>query len=130
MTANDKWALPLATKLIKKSGKLVTYRKVVEGSYDPITDTQTVSSTTDYPIKALIQKPDIRLIDNNLIKSTSLVLMIDSQSIPFLFDENNNIKIDLKDTIIINNVAHSISLLNPEYSGEMVAYCDFVANIK
>ena len=130
MTSNDKWAVPLATKLIKKSGKLVTYKKIVEGSYDPITDTQTVSSTTDYPIKALIQKPDIRLIDNNLIKSTSLVLMIDSQSIPFLFDENNNIKIDLKDTIIINNVAHSISLLNPEYSGEMVAYCDFVANIK
>lgn len=130
MTANDKWALPLATKLIKKSGKLVTYRKVVEGSYDPITDNQTVSSTTDYPIKALIQKPDIKLIDNNLIKSTSSILMIDSQSIPFLFDENDNIKIDLKDTIIINNVAHSISLLNPEYSGEKVAYCDFVANIK
>ena len=130
MTSNDKWALPLAAKLIKKSGKLVTYRKVVEGSYDPITDAQTISSTTDYPIKALIQKPDIKLIDNNLIKSTSLILMIDSQSIPFLFDENNNIKIDLKDTIIINNVAHSISLLNPEYSGEMVAYCDFVANIK
>ena len=130
MTANDRWALPLATKLIKKSGKLLTYRKVVEGSYDPITDTQTVSSATDYPIKALIQKPDIKLIDNNLIKSTSLILMIDSQSIPFLFDENNNIKIELKDTIIINNVAHSISLLNPEYSGEKVAYCDFVANIK
>ena len=130
MTSNDKWAVPLATKLIKKSGKLVTYKKVVEGSYDPITDTQTVSSTTDYLIKAWIQKPDIKLIDNNLIKSTSSILMIDSQSIPFLFDENDNIKIDLKDTIIINSVAHSISLLNPEYSGEMVAYCDFVANIK
>ena len=130
MTNNDKWALPLATKLIKKSGKLVTYRKVVDGSYDPITDTQTISSTTDYPIKAWIQSPDIKLIDNNLIKSTSLILMIDSQSIPFLFDENDNIKIDLSDTIIINNVAHSISLLNPEYSGEKVAYCEFVANIK
>ena len=130
MTSNDKWALPLATKLIKKSGKLVIYKKVVEGSYDPITDTQTISSTTDYPIKALIQKPDIKLIDNNLIKSTSSILMIDSQSIPFLFDENDNIKIDLSDTIIINNVAHSISLLNPEYSGEKVAYCEFVANIK
>lgn len=130
MTANDKWAVPLSTKLIKKSGKLVTYRKVVEGSYDGETDISIIGSTTDYAIKALIQKPDIKLIDNNLIKSTSLILMIDSQSIPFLFDENNNIKIDLKDTIIINNVAHSISLLNPEYSGEMVAYCDFVANVK
>ena len=130
MTSNDKWALPLATKLIKKSGKLVTYRRIIEsGEYDPITDTQ-LSIPMDNPIKALIQKPDIKLIDNNLIKSTTLILMIDSQSIPFLFDENNNIKIDLKDTIIINNVAHSISLLNPEYSGEKVAYCDFVANIK
>lgn len=130
MTANDKWALPLSTRLITKNGKRVIYRQVVNGEYDPITDTQTAESITDYPIKARIQSPDIKLIDNNLIKSTSLILMIDSQSIPFLFDENNNIKIDLKDTIIINNVAHSISLLNPEYSGEMVAYCDFVANIK
>ena len=129
MTANDKWALPLATKLIKKNGKLVTYRRIIEGGeYDPITDTQ-LTTTIDYPIKAWIQKPDIKLIDNNLIKSTSSILMIDSQSIPFLFDENNNIKIDLKDTIIINNVAHSISLLNPEYSGEMIAYYELVVNI-
>lgn len=130
MTANDKWALPLSTRMITKNGKRVIYRRVVNGEYDPITDIQTAESVTDYPIKAWIQKPDIKLIDNNLIKSTSSILMIDSQSILFLFDENNNIKIDLKDTIIINNVAHSISLLNPEYSGEMIAYCDFVANIK
>lgn len=130
MTANDKWALPLSNRLITKNGKRVIYRRIIEGGeYDPIIDTQ-LTTTIDYPIKAWIQKPDIKLIDNNLIKSTSSILMIDSQSIPFLFDENDNIKIDLKDTIIINNVAHSISLLNPEYSGEKVAYCDFVANIK
>lgn len=132
MTNNDKWALPLATKLIKKSGKLVTYRKAGRtGEYDGITDTWSGAlEPFEKNVKALIQKPDIKLIDNNLIKSTSLILMIDSQSIPFLFDENDNIKIDLSDTIIINNLAHSISLLNPEYSGEKVAYCEFVANIK
>lgn len=121
MTSNDKWALPLATKLIKKSGKLVTYKKVVEGSYDPITDTQTVSSTTDYPIKALIQKPDIRLIDNNLIKSTSLVLMIASSDITF--------NIELQDSILIESIAYKVSVINPTYSGEMIAYYELVVNI-
>ena len=122
MTSNDKWALPLATKLIKKSGKLVTYRKVVEGSYDPITDTQTVSSTTDYPIKALIQKPDIRLLDNNLIKSTSLVLMIASSDITF--------NIELQDTILIESIGYKVSVINPTYSGEMIAYYELVVNIE
>ena len=121
MTSNDKWALPLATKLIKKSGKLVTYKKVVEGSYDPITDTQTVSSTTDHPIKALIQKPDIRLIDNNLIKSTSLVLMIASSDITF--------NIELQDTILIESIGYKVSVINPTYSGEMIAYYELVVNI-
>ena len=120
MTSNDKWALPLATKLIKKSGKLVTYRKVVEGSYDPITDTQTVSSTTDYPIKALIQKPDIRLIDNNLIKSTSLVLMIDGQSITF--------KIETTDSVTIDGVSYKIDYPLPTYSGELIAYYNLLVS--
>lgn len=121
MTSNDKWALPLATKLIKKNGKLVAYRKVVEGSYDPITDTQTISSTTDYPIKALIQKPDIRLIDNNLIKSTSLVLMIASSDITF--------NIELQDSILIETIAYKVSVINPTYSGEMIAYYELVVNV-
>ena len=120
MTSNDKWALPLATKLIKKSGKLVTYKKVVEGSYDPITDTQ-LSTITDYPIKALIQKPDIKLIDNNLIKSTSLVLMIASSDITF--------NIELQDTILIESIGYKVSVINPTYSGEMIAYYELVVNI-
>jgi hypothetical protein len=120
MTSNDKWAVPLATKLIKKSGKLVTYRKVVEGSYDPITDTQ-LSTPMDNPIKALIQKPDIRLIDNNLIKSTSLVLMIASSDITF--------NIELQDTILIESIGYKVSVINPTYSGEMIAYYELVVNI-
>jgi len=121
MTSNDKWALPLATKLIKKSGKLVIYRKVVEGSYDGEADISIIGSTTDYPIKALIQKPDIRLIDNNLIKSTSLVLMIASSDITF--------NIELQDTILIESIVYKVSVINPTYSGEMIAYYELVVNI-
>ena len=121
MTSNDKWALPLATKLIKKSGKLVTYKKVVEGSYDPITDITIIGSKNDHPIKALIQKPDIRLIDNNLIKSTSLVLMIASSDITF--------NIGLQDTILIESIGYKVSVINPTYSGEMIAYYELVVNI-
>ena len=121
MTSNDKWALPLATKLIKKSGKLVTYRRIIEsGEYDPITDTQ-LSIPMDNLIKALIQKPDIRLIDNNLIKSTSLVLMIASSDITF--------NIELQDTILIESIGYKVSVINPTYSGEMIAYYELVVNI-
>ena len=127
MTSNDKWALPLATKLIKKSGKLVTYKKVVEGSYDPITDTQTVSSTTDHPIKALISNPteNVSVMNNSevkgLIATTSLVLMIASSDITF--------NIELQDTILIESIGYKVSVINPTYSGEMIAYYELVVNI-
>jgi len=126
MTSNDKWALPLATKLIKKSGKLVTYRKVVEGSYDPITDTQTVSSTTDYPIKALINNPteNVSVMNNSevkgLITTTSLVLMIDGQSITF--------KIETTDTVTIDGVSYKIDYPLPSYSGELIAYYNLLVS--
>lgn len=121
MTSNDKWALPLAKKLLNKSGKSITYRKVTKGEYDPITDTET-SSTTDYSIKALITAPELNMIDNSLIKSTSLILMIAGQSITF--------NIDVSDVVLIDGVEYGVSILNPNYSGELIAYYNLVANIK
>lgn len=107
---------PVAARLINKYGKSITYSRITQGSYDPITggDPQLQEDTI---IKAVIDKYSAMDMANGLIERGDVKLTIADMFLPPTSS----------DTFVIDGIPHTVVSITPVYTGELIGIYEIQA---
>jgi hypothetical protein len=108
-----------AFRMIRKYGKTLTYTAVTSAGYTSGSGFGS-ESTSDTIVIGVIQKIEANLIDGTNIQRGDLRVMIDALTL-----DTNSITPSQEDRMTIDSDIYKITMIEPEYSGELVAYYTF-----
>lgn len=111
--ALDITARASAEKLLKKFGKVATYRKESTTPYDPTTGNPPTTTTTDYPITAYISKPTEGQIKAGLATITDAIILVSAKEL--------GVDVEPENKIIFPHATYSVKMDDPIWSGEEIA---------
>lgn len=117
----DNKARATAEKLLKKFGKVATYRKVVQGTYDVNTGTMT-NTNQDTTVTIYIDKVSSGDITSGIATADDVNIMVSSK-------ELGAVNVASGDKIIADKT-YEVKRIQPEYSGEMIALYNFICVVR
>lgn len=115
-TAFDRKFRPLASGMLAKFGKSITYRRVTLG-----TGPQPTPTTADTAIKAVITGASLGHLPGGMTMTDGKKVLIAASDLTFAPSQN--------DKMVIDGVVQTIALVKPIYSGELVAAHEIYAGI-
>ena len=119
--ALDNKARATAEKLLKKFGKVATYRKVVQGVYDVNTGTMT-NTNQDTSVTVYIDKVSSGDITSGIATADDVNIMVSSK-------ELGAVNVASGDKIIADKT-YEVKKIMPTYSGEMIALYNFICVVR
>lgn len=117
----DNKARATAEKLLKKFGKVATYRKVVQGTYDVNTGIVT-NTNQDTTVTIYIDKVSSGDITSGIATADDVNIMVSSK-------ELGAVSVASGDKIIADKI-YEVKRIQPEYSGELIALYNFICVVR
>jgi hypothetical protein len=120
--ALDTTARRLASRLIGKYGKALTYKQAAGGTYDPATQTTTGGTLTSHAVNGYLGPQSARYLGDkygtNLIQGGELEVSLDAAGL--------GITPAPGDLLALEGVDRRVIVARPNYSGELVYQWDLL----
>ena len=100
-----------AERLLKKFGKVATYKKITQGTYDPTTGGIT-NTETDYAVTIYIQSPESGDIQSGIANASDIVALVSAKEL--------GVEVAQGDKIIAGGT-YEVKVNKPVWSGEQIA---------
>ena len=116
----DVKARETAERLLQKFGMNATYKKIIQGTFNPTTQTMT-NTETDYAITIYIDKPNSGDITSGLASATDVMILVSAKEL--------GVEVNVGDKIV-GDKTYEVKADKPIYSGALIAMHQIICVIR